>query len=391
MLNNRKTFSRNELAYFTAGFYTDKTKSTPIIPISAAYPTFAIRSPNGDIVHSGTAVAYSNPGVYRVEWTIPTDAQLSTDLDNWVVEWTMVSNNNRQMLYKENFQVVDARVETPTDKSIIQVVPDNQSFRLVNYFETDPEFIQLDVYPSKNTTTPIKTFDKSSMTGPINEMGHLGYYVDIKEGLSQGDYLVMWSYRNTALSEMSREFKTLRSVRTTILRYCSSLRILIDRFQKRLSAPNSYSDSDLIEFLNQGCNATNQWYPANNPPVTWDTVDNFGLGIYVIAWAALWGLRSQHLLENDLAFQYNGQSTTLDYDRTGGIDSAITGLMDFINNGLSKAKTALARSATVGGVGSVFVRPYTIYQNAQNMVIPYSGPLSGMGDSIWNLMVILGL
>jgi hypothetical protein len=133
------------------------------------------------------------------------------------------------------------------------------------------------------------------------------------------------------------------------------------------------------------------WYPANNPPITWDTVDGLGMGVYVIAWSALWALRSQHLLENDLAFSFSGLSTTLDYDRTGNLDSAITGLMDFINNGLSKAKTALARSATVGGVGSVFVRPYSIYQNAQNMVIPYSGPLSGMGNSIWNLMVIIGL
>ena len=124
----KKTFSRNELAYFTAGFYTDKTKSTPITPISESYPTYAIKNPTGDIVHSGTAVAYSTPGVYRVEFTIPSNAQLSTDYDNWVIEWTMISNNNRQLQYKENFQVVDARIETPTDTSIIQVAPENKSF-----------------------------------------------------------------------------------------------------------------------------------------------------------------------------------------------------------------------------------------------------------------------
>lgn len=387
----KKTFSRNEVAQFTAGFYTDKTKSTPIIPISESYPTFAIKSPSGDIIYSGTAVAYSTPGTYRILWTIPNEAQLSTDLDNWVVEWTMVSNNNRQLFYKENFQVVDSRVETPTDKSIIQVVPSHKSFRICNYFETDPEEIQLDIYPATNTETPIKTITKDSLNGPVNEEGHIGYYTDITDGLAQGDYLVMWSYRNTVLSEVSREFKTLRSIRTTVLRYCDQLRILIDRFQKRLSAPNSYSDSDLIEFLYKGCDSTNQWYPANNPPINWDTVDGLGMGVYVIAWAALWALRSQHLLETDLSFSFSGLSTSLDYDRTGNLDSAIQGLMDFINNGLSKAKTALARSANVGGVGSVFVRPYSIYQNAQNMVIPYSGPLSGMGNSIWNLMVIIGL
>lgn len=386
----KKTFSRNELAYFTAGFYTDKTKSTPITPISESYPTYAIKNPTGDIVHSGTAVAYSTPGVYRVEFTIPSNAQLSTDYDNWVIEWTMISNNNRQLQYKENFQVVDARIETPTDTSIIQVAPENKSLRLTNYFEVDPEYILLEVFPGNNTTTPCLTFNKSQLTGPINDEGHIAYYVDAST-LTQGDYLVMWTYRNTEISPDSHEFKTLRIVRTTILRYCDELRILIDRFQKRLSAPNAYSDSDLIEFLNKGCDMTNMWYPANNPPINWNTVESTGLGIYVIAWAAMYGLRSQHLLENDLAFNFSGLSTTLDYDRTGNIDSAIQGLQQFVTDGLSKAKTALARSANVGGIGSVFVRPYSIYQSAHQMVIPYTGPFAGTGSRIWNLMVMLGL
>lgn len=386
----KKTFSRNELAYFTAGFYTDKTKSTPITPISESYPTFAIRNPKGDIVHSGTAVAYSTPGTYRVEFTIPSNAELSTDNDNWIVEWTMISNNNRQLQYKENFQVVDARIETPTDKSIIQVTPEGKTFRLINYFEVDPEEIQLEIFPANNTSTALITVDKSDLTGPINNEGHIAYYYDIDK-LNQGDYLVMWTYRNTELSEYSRDFKTLRVIRTTVLRYCDQLRILIDRFQKRLSAPNAYSDSDLIEFLYKGCEATNAWYPANNPVINWNTVDGLGMGIYVIAWAAYWALRSQYLVELDLSFNFSGLSTTLDFDRSSGIDSAIQGLMQFITDGLSKAKTALAKSAAVGGVGSVFCRPYSIHQNAQNMVIPYSGPVSGSGSNIMQLLVLLGL
>lgn len=387
---SKKTFSRNDLAYFTAGFYTDKSRSTPVTPISAAYPTFAIKNPKGDIVHSGTAVSYSQPGVYRIEWTIPSTAELSTDLDNWIVEWTMVTNNNRQMFYKENFQVVDARVETPTDKSIIQITPEDKTFRLINYFEVDPEYIQVDVYPATNTSTPIQTYTKSSLQGPVNEEGHIAYYVD-GSPLKQGDYLVIWTYRNTTLSEYSREFKTLRVIRTTVLRYCDQLRILIDRFRKRLEAPNSYTDSDLIEFLYKGMDSTNMWYPANNPHVDWDNVDATGLGIYAISWAAIWALKSQYLTELDLSFSFQGQSTSLDYDRTGGIDSAIQGLMDFATTGLSKAKTALARSAAYGGIGSTFCRPYSIYQNAQNMVIPYYGPFAGVGGNVWNLLVILGL
>jgi hypothetical protein len=190
------------------------------------------------------------------------------------------------------------------------------------------------------------------------------------------------------MSDMSREYKTIRSIKPALLKYSDQLRILIDRFNKRQSAPNAYSDSDLIEFLNQGLAMVNNWYPVCQPWITWDTLDNSPYPIYVIAAAAVYGLKSQYLLENDLAFSFSGQTTTLDYDRTGNIDTAYNSLIEWMNNNLSKTKVAVTRSA---GIGSVAIRPLTRYNSMHNRVIQYEGYKSGMGNNIWGLMVILGL
>lgn len=384
----KKTFSRNTQALFTAGFFTDSTYTTPITPLSSIYPTYSIRNPIGDVVHSGTAVSYLSDGNYKVEWTIPTDAMLSSDNDEWNIEWTMVSSDNRQLQFKQPFFVVDARVETPEDHSIIQVACDSEEFRLNNYFESEVQDITVNVYQAKNTTTPILTYTQDDLTGPVNIEGHIAYYVNCDEGLPQGDYLIMWRYRNDSVSSLSREFKTLRVVRTTVLRFVDQLRILIDRFNKRQAAPNAYSDSDLIEFLNRGLDMVNCWYPQSTPAITWDSIDGTNYPIFVIAGSAAYALQSQYLLETDLSFNFSGQTTVLDFDRTGNIDNAYQKLLEFLNTNLTKAKIAVTRSA---GIGSVAVRPYSVYNNARNRVIMYEGSGAQTGSSVWSLMVVLGL
>ena len=387
MYNDKKSFTRNETVTFTASFFEDDAGTVPVVPISQAYPSFVIRNPSSTLIYSGVAISSGSEGNYKVNWTIPSDAMLSSDNDAWTIEWIMVSSDNRQLSYKENFMVVDLSIETEEDHSIIQLVPENKSFRISNFFEMQPIEINIDIYLATDTDNVYASYSMADLKGPVSDRGHLGYYMDI-QGLSAGDYLIIWSYRYSEISDVSREYKTIRSVKPKLLKYSDQLRILIDRFNKRQSAPNSYSDSDLIEFLNQGLAMVNNWYPVCQPYITWNTLDSSPYPIYVIAAAAVYGLKSQYLLENDLAFNFSGQTTTLDYDRTGNIDAAYNSLIEWINNNLSKTKVAVTRSA---GIGSVAIRPLTRYNSMHNRVIQYEGYKSGVGNNVWGLMVILGL
>lgn len=325
--DNQKTFSRNEQVRFTAKFFEEDEEITPIIPISSSYPSFQIRNPKSDIVYSGTATSYSTQGNYQVSWTIPKDAILSSDMDSWTIEWIMVASDGRQIQYKENFLVVDMSIETEEDHSIIQVVQADKTFRIYNYFEVNPIEISVDIYTANNSSEPFMSFAKDDLTCVTNERGHIGYYVDITSGLHQGEYLALWSYRYSELSDVSREFKSIRSIRNTILRYADQLRILIDRYNKRQSAPNAYSDSDLVEFLDKGLGMVNAWYPVSQPAITWDTADSSPYKIFIIACAAIWGLKSQYLLETDLSFNF-----CLDYESYVKTEFGLVMLKDLDKN-----------------------------------------------------------
>jgi len=236
MYNDKKSFTRNETVTFTASFFEDDAGTVPVVPISQAYPSFVIRNPSSTLIYSGVAMSSGSEGNYKVNWTIPSDAMLSSDNDAWTIEWIMVSSDNRQLSYKENFMVVDLSIETEEDHSIIQLVPENKSFRISNFFEMQPIEINIDIYLATDTDNVYASYSMADLKGPVSDRGHLGYYMDI-QGLSAGDYLIIWSYRYSEISDVSREYKTIRSVKPKLLKYSDQLRILIDRFNKRQSAP----------------------------------------------------------------------------------------------------------------------------------------------------------
>lgn len=387
MDNHSKTFARSEIVKFTSRFVEDDF--TPCLPINPSYPQFQVRNPSGDLVHSGVGTA-ADSGSYYFEWQIPENAELSNDTTSWRVEWTMVTADNRQLVSRENFLVVCPSVETPEDHSIITVVMDSKPFRLYNYFEMEPVEVTLDVYNALNTMTPIKSYTMGDMSRSDVD-GHIAYFLDIPEGVPQGDYLVIWTYRYFEASDENREFKSVRSVRPTVLRMVDQLRVFIDRFNKRQSAPNAFSDSDLIEFLEKGLQLVNGWYPMSNPAVTWDSLHTTGFEVFVLVGAAVWGLESQFLLENDLSFDFQGLTTSLSYDRKSGLSETLGRMNEWLNTNLTKAKVAQARSAANNSIGSVAVRPYTLRNYARQIVVPFSGATKGGLYNLTDLLVLLGL
>jgi hypothetical protein len=71
-----------------------------------------------------------------------------------------------------------------------------------------------------------------------------------------------------------------------------------------------------------------------------------------LVYAGVWySLNSQFMLESDLAFSYSGQSVSLDYDRTGPIESEISRVQDYMNEHLTKAKKTVLRGETQGVLG----------------------------------------
>ena len=76
---------------------------------------------------------------------------------------------------------------------------------------------------------------------------------------------------------------------------------------------------------------------------------------FLIAAAAWWGLQAQYLSEGELSFSFSGQTVTLDVDRTGIYESAMSRLKDYLDSELEKTKRNALRRVSVGAIAT---RPY---------------------------------
>jgi hypothetical protein len=168
---------------------------------------------------------------------------------------------------------------------------------------------------------------------------------------------------------------------SALLQYFVSLRMVIDKFQKRRDMVQAYQDSDIYEYLTRGAEIVNAYYPITSysltgmPPL---------LTPYWLMASAMWGLNAQHLLEVDIGFSFSGQTVTLEYDHASQLESAVQRALDFLENRLEKTKMALYRRSQ--RVGVVAGRPYRL-SGRDNLVYPletvnstdYMGMLSKIG------------
>jgi hypothetical protein len=137
-----------------------------------------------------------------------------------------------------------------------------------------------------------------------------------------------------------------------LLQFFPSLRMVIDKYQKRRELIQAYQDSDIYEYLLRGLQFVNGWHPVTS--YQFESLPDQLVPFWLMA-GQVWGLNAQHLLETDLQFSFGGQTVTLDYDHTSNIEAAISRAMDYLQNNLTNVKTPLLRRAA--GVGVMAGKP----------------------------------
>jgi len=309
-----KTFSRDTTAELYVSFFEDASMTVPLEPSDPSkYPSYSICNPDGIVVDTGVTTLVG-AGDYKVSYYIPLDAKLTNDSQKYTIQYTLLTNTNRQIQKEDVFSVCDKTIANEDDREIIGIGIENKPVRISNRFPFQPEELKLEVYqssaPNREDCALVTEIDKDHISGPVIEGDSFGYYVDVPIA-KKGDYTALWSIRETVLSEEQHEFKQLRIVEKGMLKHISSLRILIDRFQKRLGAPNAYQDSDLVEFLHKGLQLINSWYPPNVPMIF--SICNMpqAYDVFLMIASGWYGLQSQYLLETDLSFSFCVDEDTL--------------------------------------------------------------------------------
>jgi len=324
------TLVRKTSHIFRNAFFADADESVPLVPLDASrYPSFQIVDINGQIVSSGLATLDGQPGHYRVEFFVAADAAISNDDRRWRLEWLFVDENNRQFEKTTEFDVRDVEVTATPTRDIKLLAMCDQPLRLFIRELRRPYSVVLNVTDTGGTV-PIAegvvwpgsgAADEEVLTEVVEGETYV-YYYDVGPGLlSVGpSYQAVWQIRDSVASVAQHAFQVIEVPPTAILQYMPSLRMVIDKYQKRRQLLQAYQDSDLYEYLIRGLEIVNGWHPLTSFQMT--SLPNQLVPYWLMA-GQLWGLNAQFLLETDLSFDF-----CLDRDSLVRTDRGLVKLRD---------------------------------------------------------------
>ena len=309
-----RLFLRGDNAKFVVHFFADAAQTIPLIPKdSALYPTYTLYDINNEVIQSGVGIAEITAGRYRAEYQVPFDAPLSGDMSRWRIEWVMLSTDDRQVDFVEEFDIKDTVItasETREQKFIGLV---GSTYRAILRLPQNASEVALDVYAS--TSVSQKLVDNvSTATNDIKyapDGDSVVYYYDIDASLVGNQcamFSIIWKVRNTALEPQTFIFQVLNIVTPYALALVTSLRMLIDKLQKRLGTVMAFEDSDCCEYLARGSELVNSVYPttffgyATMPQI---------LTVHHLLYSGWYALQAQGLLSTELSFNFCVDENTL--------------------------------------------------------------------------------
>lgn len=354
---------RGDLATFQAGFFEDVNNTIPITPVDISqYPAFTIYDPDNNAIQSGVGQAVSTPGFYKTSFQVPVDATLSFDNQRWRVEWVLVSDNNQQFNFTEEFDVEDTVITASETREQKFITLSRQDYRAQLRQTIEPAELELDVFLFGDPNN--KIYNAALGTGggilTAKDGDSIVFYTDIPAAVMADNcaFSLIWKVRDSVTEPFNFVYQSLSAITPRVLEDVTSVRMIIDKFQKRLGVYNAYEDSDIVEYLVRGHELVNQYYPT--------TYYGFGnlprvFTVFHILLSSWYALQAQGLNEVDVAFNFSGQTITLDYDHQGPLADIAGRWQDFIDKNITPAKMSVFRRSTPVGTVANRMMSFTDY------------------------------
>ena len=125
----------------------------------------------------------------------------------------------------------------------------NELLAQVDTVSTDPEKLKKD--------------DPDRAIGMMEKDGEYVFWYDTPS-LGTGEFNVFWGLRETAVSSMEYDHQLIRVPHWTYWSLDKSLRMIIDKLQKKMGWVQSYSNDQTLEYILQGIGMVNQVMPATS-------------------------------------------------------------------------------------------------------------------------------
>lgn len=386
-----RILTRGRLEYFFFNFYYDTAKTQPVTPCDPqAYPNYRVLSPSGSLVAQGVAVAGPAPGVWKMGWVVPKNAELTDVNKRYTIQAIIVDEQQRQFEVSFHFDVVDDRIPAQEPELQKLMTFANQPVRVFFKNLTRPQQLSM-ALSIKGSDIPIHTATLSfpiadppttSTIVEVEDKNGLVYYNDTIP-LLVGTYSALWTIRESATSPIDFEHQAIQVIGTTTMHLINSVRMLIDKLQKKLGLVYAYSNEDMLEYVSQGANIVNAYWPPSNY-----TVASYPGAIesFIVLAGAWWGLSSQRILYAETNLNFSGQSVTLDYNPGADIEGILSGFKEFLDSNVSKTKQSLKRASS--SAGAIATRPYRFRTNNVFLAETGRGPI---GSNIQQLLLFYGL
>jgi hypothetical protein len=415
---NLRQLTRGNGAVFEVDFFDDAPSNTqPSVPANPAqYPAWSIVDPSGVQLASGVGSVGSSPGRWTASWSCPPSAPLSTQHQKWKIVWNMVTTTNRQLQRTDPFDVIELRTpDTLQDlRQHAYLVYLNKSERLILRLPRRPDMLTVEGFASTSLTNPTPGTTAAwsgSLAGAsiteVQEQNLFAYIYDTPALSTPGEFQIVWNYRQTVTSPNDTTTQKLFIPPPVFWSLAPSLRVLIDKLQKKYGSIQAYTDSDIYEYFQRGIGILNGITPNTNWdlctfPYTASTVR------FLIEGAALWAMQAQYLLQGELRFSFSGQTVTLDVDNTDIYDTTYSRLLeDLTGSGKGSwpaTKVDVIRQMTpITYVGNRLMRTYQpnaitykVFSDYIGSATPptlaqFPGPFSGGGWTLTSVLTYLNL
>jgi len=386
-----RVLKRGQLEFFFFKFFYDQAETQPVMPIDAqTHPNFRILSPTGDMLAQGVAVPGASPGIWRTGWVVPRDAALTNVHKRYRLQVVMVDSNLRQFETSFEFDVVETEVpaQTPELQQLMTFVGEPLRISFMNTVR--PELLRLRVSPRGFDATVLHYATWTpNVTGPNNLIeverdNFFVYYTDIPSFPTAGEYSAIWTVRDFPESQQELEHQSIEVVTTTQMHLIKSLRMLIDKLQKKLGIVYAYTNEQLIEYIKKGTALVNSYFPPTN--FTPNDIPA-SLEAFSVLAAAWWGLNAQRMLYAETMLEFSGQTVTLGYNPGAELEGIAASFKETLDSQLKATKKSLFRAGSA--VGFIATRPQRNRGGVVFKVSNYSG--SSNNNNILGTLAAYGL
>lgn len=343
-------FYREQISTFGVGFFADAARTIPVAPINSDYPKYSITDSSGVEILSGVGTNGAGMGYWQAQLVIDEQYSLTKPDERYKISWTMVNSNNQQFNYEQEFELFEPALSEPEDREQKYISMAGTTVRLRISLESLPDDINLAVFENMDQQLPIFNATKTQLTrvSSPNSNSHV-FYIDLPGNLTNVNYKysIIWKIRNTPTDTEKFTYQIMTTVGAYTLQLITSVRMLIDKFQKRLGTVQAYEDSDIVEYLERGMELLNSSFPLTNFQIG---SSPGALNVFHIMLSSWYALNAQQLLETDLGFSFSGQAITLDYDHASQLSDVMGRWKDYIDSNLTQAKTQILNQR--GSVGT---------------------------------------